>query len=257
MAVATSAQAKQRVRPRAKRTPAPRNTKDPTGAALTPAGSIRPGDLVQQAPDSVFVEVVSVDERQSVVWLELKSHGRARVPKSTELPVKRGVKAMTPGQRAERADELVPGLRGKAREEWIATGRGIREQSEQARLDRERKQATAHAETRSRAQKRAGNQPPRPAQPGQSGLDAIATALEQAGRPVHTEVLTAAVLKHLGPDRATYNGLTPAATIASQLAVANKDHRGRFVRVAPGCYALRAWPAEKRRLAPTRPKRLA
>jgi hypothetical protein len=63
-------------------------------------------------------------------------------------------------------------------------------------------------------------------------------ALEFTEQPMHSAKIAEWVMANGG--EAVYQGLTPSATMAAQLATSNKDG-GEFVKVSPGCYGLREW----------------
>jgi hypothetical protein len=77
---------------------------------------------------------------------------------------------------------------------------------------------------------------------GPTGPDLMRRALEHHEQPMHSGKIAEWVMEN-GGDK-VYKGLTPAATMAAQLATSNKDD-GEFVKVAPGCYALREWKGKE------------
>lgn len=88
-----------------------------------------------------------------------------------------------------------------------------------------------------------------------SGPEMAAAFLAREGRPVHMKLIAAAVLEE---DRArpkakrAYHGKTPDQTLAAQLTISHVKG-GRFVRVAPATFGLRAWPKSKLGRKPLRP----
>lgn len=89
-----------------------------------------------------------------------------------------------------------------------------------------------------------------------SGPAMMAEVLRKAGRPMHTAVITAEVIRRdrrRPADRRVLRGKTPADTLAAKLAMSHTGG-GVFVRTAPGVYALREWSSRVRHLAPTMPE---
>lgn len=86
-------------------------------------------------------------------------------------------------------------------------------------------------------------------------LSTIEAELRAAGVPLKVADITERVLAS-GAWRTS--GKTPEATVASRLAVdtKRKGSDSRFVRVAPGTYALRAWPEQERGVEPQASGRL-
>lgn len=91
-----------------------------------------------------------------------------------------------------------------------------------------------------RKPKRASRQPR--AERGPTGPALMRKALEHHEQPMHAAKIAEWVLANGGD--AVYKGLTPAATMAAQLATSNKTG-GEFVKVAPGCYGLREWEGKE------------
>jgi len=89
-----------------------------------------------------------------------------------------------------------------------------------------------------------------------SGPAMMAEVLRKAGRPMHTAVITAEVIRRdrrRPANRRVLRGKTPADTLAAKLAMSHTGG-GVFVRTAPGVYALREWSSRVRHLAPTMPE---
>ncbi len=89
-----------------------------------------------------------------------------------------------------------------------------------------------------------------------SGPKMAEAILEAEGRPMHIKLIAERVIAQ---DQArpkakrAYNGKTPAATISAQLTTSHCAGK-TFIRVAPGCFALRAWPKGKQTKTPLRPE---
>jgi hypothetical protein len=66
--------------------------------------------------------------------------------------------------------------------------------------------------------------------------------LEAEGKPMHSKVIAERVMSNGGAE--LYQGKTPAATMAAQLATSNVKG-GEFVKVSPGVFGLRSWDAAK------------
>lgn len=94
----------------------------------------------------------------------------------------------------------VPGLKGKALEVWIQTGKGAKEQAAEAKAAREQKEREAERQTRSTAAKKAGAKPPRKPSPYDDGIRIAAKRvreiLDGKGAPGAKQIL--AVRKALG-----------------------------------------------------------
>jgi len=88
-----------------------------------------------------------------------------------------------------------------------------------------------------RAERRPAARAPR-ADRAPTGPTLMRKALEHHEQPMHSAKIAAWVMENGGAD--VYKGKTPAATMAAQLATSNKEE-AEFVKVAPGCYALREW----------------
>lgn len=84
---------------------------------------------------------------------------------------------------------------------------------------------------------------------GPTGPQLMRHVLEEAGVPMHSKIIAERVLAGGGDQ--LYKGKTPAATMAAQLATSNKQG-GEFVKVSPGCFGLREWPAAKLEAEPVR-----
>lgn len=84
---------------------------------------------------------------------------------------------------------------------------------------------------------------------GPTGPELMRKVIEESGRPLHSKVIARRVME--GGGDAVYHGKTPDATMAAQLATSNKNG-GEFVKVAPGCFGLREWPAAKLEAEPVR-----
>lgn len=76
-----------------------------------------------------------------------------------------------------------------------------------------------------------------------TGPQLMRKALEFHEQPMHSSKIAEWVMANGGGDR--YRGATPAATMAAQLATSNKQDDGEFVKVKPGCYALRDWTGKQ------------
>lgn len=88
-----------------------------------------------------------------------------------------------------------------------------------------------------------------------SGPQMAAEELEKAGKPVHVKLIAQRVLKRdktRKPKDRAYRGATPEQTISAALTTSH-GKGGLFERVAPGVFALRAWPAATKRKAPELP----
>ena len=103
------------------------------------------------------------------------------------------------------------------------------------------------ADTLAAKPQRAARQPR--AERGPTGPQLMRQVLEEAGVPMHSKVIAERVLAAGGD--AIYKGNTPTATMAAQLATSNKQG-GEFVKVAPGCFAVREWPQSKLDAEPVR-----
>jgi hypothetical protein len=89
-----------------------------------------------------------------------------------------------------------------------------------------------------------------------SGPEMAAQVLEEAGKPAHVKVIAKRVLALDGKRpkaKRAYQGKTPEQTISAQLTVSH-NAGGRFERLAPGVFALRAWTAAQKRKAPELPE---
>jgi hypothetical protein len=77
---------------------------------------------------------------------------------------------------------------------------------------------------------------------GPTGPQLMRKALEYHEQPMHSSKIAEWVMANGGG--ACYRGATPAATMAAQLAMSNKQD-GEFVKVKPGCYGLREWTGKQ------------
>ncbi len=84
----------------------------------------------------------------------------------------------------------------------------------------------------------AGPKRPGPQRSGLGGLDAAATGLSGAGKPMNCKELVAQMLTR---KLWSTKGKTPAATIGAALArdISAKKERSRFRKAGPGLFALR------------------
>ncbi len=89
-----------------------------------------------------------------------------------------------------------------------------------------------------------------------SGPKMAEAILEAEGRPMHVKLIAERVIAQ---DQArpkaqrAYNGKTPAATISAQLTTSHCAGK-TFIRVAPGCFGLRAWTKAKQGKTALRPE---
>lgn len=92
-----------------------------------------------------------------------------------------------------------------------------------------------------------------------TGTGLMVKALEKLGKPAHHSVVAAEAIKldkaqARKSGKLVWNGKTPEQTISAAMTMSHVSGSGPFVRVAPGCFALREWPAAKRRRSPARPE---
>lgn len=138
-------------------------------------------------------------------------------------------KVLEPEQR-ERALKAPEGLRGKALATYVLTGQDSREQIAAAKAAA--KPAAADGASSAPATSDTGPRTPREG----SAMHAAVTVLADASEPMTAQqIYDAAVTRGLAGG---LKGKTPVATLAAQMATANK--KGQHVeRTAPGRYQLR------------------
>lgn len=177
------------------------------------------GDLSVQ---TTLGTVLSGVARRDIAAQVLADNGLEDGTRATDEQIKRST------------SKAKPGLKGKARATWIITGQDIQQQAAAAKTKRGAKGATKTTGDATTTTSSATTTPRGPREG--SALHAAVTILADASEALSAqEIYDRAKAKCLAGG---LKGKTPVATLAAQLATANK--KGQYVeRPAPGRYQLR------------------